>query len=109
MPRTLSEWLAYIEQQHPKAIALGLDRVAAIWSSLRIQIQCPVVTVGGTNGKGSTSAMLEAILRAAGYSTGLYTSPHLLRYNERVRIAGLEVPDSALVEGFDEGRVWYLQ
>ena len=101
MPRTLSDWLAYIEQQHPKTIALGLERVAAVWSSFRIEVKCPVVTVGGTNGKGSTSAMLEANLRAAGYRTGLYTSPHLLRYNERVRIAGLEVSDSALVEGFE--------
>src|SRR5207237_6392477 len=101
MPRTLSDWLAYIEQQNPKTIALGLDRVAAVWSSRRSQTQYPVVSVGGTNGKGSTSAMLEAILRAAGYRTGLYTSPHLLRYNERVRIAGSEVSDSALVEGFE--------
>ena len=101
MPRTLSDWLAYIEQQHPKTIALGLDRVSAVRSRMHTALQCPVVTVGGTNGKGSTSAMLEAILRAAGYRTGLYTSPHLLRYNERVRVSGVDAEDAALVEGFE--------
>ena len=59
-----------------------------------------MITVGGTNGKGSTCAMLESILRVAGYRTGLYTSPHLVRYNERVRIAGVEASDAALCEGF---------
>ena len=67
---------------------------------LGVRLACPVITVGGTNGKGSTCAMLESILRAAGYRTGLYTSPHLVRYNERVRIAGLEVEDSPLCEAF---------
>jgi dihydrofolate synthase/folylpolyglutamate synthase len=100
MPRALSEWLAYIEQQHPKAIALGLDRVSEVLGRLSAALACPVITVAGTNGKGSTCAMLEAILRAAGYRTGLYTSPHLVRYNERVRIAGLEVEDSPLCEAF---------
>jgi dihydrofolate synthase/folylpolyglutamate synthase len=97
---SLEEWLQYIERQHPKSIALGLERVAEVYSRLRIEIRCPVVTVGGTNGKGSTCAMLESILRAAGYRTGLYTSPHLLRYNERVRIAGREASDEALTESF---------
>jgi len=98
--KTLAEWLAYIERQHPQTIALGLDRVARVLSEMRIRLQCPVLTVGGTNGKGSTCAMLESILRAAGYRTGLYTSPHLVRYNERVRIAGVEAEDEPLVEGF---------
>ena len=98
--RSLADWLGYIERQHPQAIALGLDRVAEVFSRLDVRIACPVVTVGGTNGKGSTCALLEAILRAAGYRTGLYTSPHLLRYNERVRIAGREADDSALCEAF---------
>jgi dihydrofolate synthase/folylpolyglutamate synthase len=98
--KTLPEWLAYIERQHPQAISLGLERVNAVFGKLDIRLKCPVVTVGGTNGKGSTCAMLEAILRAAGYRTGLYTSPHLVRYNERVRIAGGEASDEALVEGF---------
>ncbi|MSQ55494.1 MAG: bifunctional tetrahydrofolate synthase/dihydrofolate synthase [Betaproteobacteria bacterium] len=100
MRRTLSAWLAYIEQQHPSAIALGLERVAQVRSRMDIVIAAPVFTVAGTNGKGSTCAMLEAILRAAGYRTGLYTSPHLARYNERVRIAGNEAADEALAEAF---------
>jgi dihydrofolate synthase/folylpolyglutamate synthase len=100
LARSLPEWLGYIERQHPKSIALGLERVAEIFSRLKIKIDCPVVTVGGTNGKGSTCAMLESILRAAGYRTGLYTSPHLLRYNERVRVAGVEASDEALAESF---------
>ena len=98
--RTLADWLAYIEQQHPKSIALGLQRVAQVFSRMQLRIACPVITVGGTNGKGSTCAMLEAILRKAGYRTGLYTSPHLLRYNERVRIAGEEASDALLCHGF---------
>jgi len=98
--KTLQEWLRYIERQHPKSIALGLERVAEVYSRMQASIDCPVFTVGGTNGKGSTCAMLESILRSAGYRTGLYTSPHLLRYNERVRIAGVEASDEWLVESF---------
>ena len=98
--RTLAGWLDYIEKQHPQAIALGLERVSAVLSKLGIRFSCPVVTVGGTNGKGSTCAMLESILRSAGYRVGLYTSPHIVRYNERVRIAGVEAPDEALTEAF---------
>jgi dihydrofolate synthase / folylpolyglutamate synthase len=97
---TLAEWLGYIERQHPKTIALGLERVSQVFSRMGVRIDCPVITVGGTNGKGSTCAMLESILRAAGYRTGLYTSPHLLRYNERVRVAGVESSDQALAESF---------
>jgi dihydrofolate synthase/folylpolyglutamate synthase len=97
---SLEYWLGYIERQHPKSIALGLERVSQVFSRMGSRIDCPVFTVGGTNGKGSTCAMLEAILRAAGYRTGLYTSPHLLRYNERVRIAGVEASDEALAEAF---------
>ncbi|OFZ88609.1 MAG: bifunctional folylpolyglutamate synthase/dihydrofolate synthase [Betaproteobacteria bacterium RBG_16_66_20] len=98
--RSLAGWLEYIERQHPQAIALGLERVIEVFSRLEISISCPILTVGGTNGKGSTCAMLEAVLRSAGYRTGLYTSPHLLRYNERVRIAGREADDAALCEAF---------
>jgi dihydrofolate synthase/folylpolyglutamate synthase len=100
-PASLSAWLAYLETLHPKAIALGLDRVRAVHAPLDAPIACPVVTVGGTNGKGSTCAMLEAILRCAGFVTGLYASPHLLRYNERVRIGGAEVSDGQLVDAFN--------
>ena len=98
--RTLAEWLAFIERQHPKAIALGLERLAEVWRRMRAELGCPVITVGGTNGKGSCCAMLEAMLRAGGYKTGLYTSPHLERYNERVRVAGVEASDEALCESF---------
>jgi dihydrofolate synthase / folylpolyglutamate synthase len=98
--RSLGEWLEYIERQHPKSIALGLDRVTEVFTRIGARLECPVFTVGGTNGKGSTCAMLESILRAAGYRTGLYSSPHLLRYNERVRVAGVEASDEALSESF---------
>jgi dihydrofolate synthase/folylpolyglutamate synthase len=98
--RSLQEWLAFIERQHPASIALGLERVAEVHSSLDCAMAVPVITVGGTNGKGSTCAMLEAMLRAAGYRTALYSSPHLVRYNERVRIAGVEAGDAELAEAF---------
>ncbi|MEO8487670.1 MAG: bifunctional tetrahydrofolate synthase/dihydrofolate synthase [Betaproteobacteria bacterium] len=96
-PRDLPGWLAYLETLHPSAIAMGLDRVRAVLSRLDVAIACPVFTVGGTNGKGSTAAMLDAMLRAEGYRTGLYMSPHLTHYNERVRIDGREASDAELV------------
>ncbi|BBJ97549.1 bifunctional tetrahydrofolate synthase/dihydrofolate synthase [Xanthomonas campestris] len=100
-PNTLSDWLAYIEQQHPQNIAMGLERVREV--AARLQIEAPathVIVVGGTNGKGSTVAFIEAIGRAAGWKVGTYTSPHLLRYNERVRIDGVEASDAQLVAAF---------
>jgi dihydrofolate synthase/folylpolyglutamate synthase len=100
-PADLAGWLAYLETLHPKAIALGLDRVRAVLARLDVAIACPVVTVTGTNGKGSTSAMLDAMLRAAGYRTGLYTSPHLMRYHERVRIDGREATDDELARAMN--------
>lgn len=99
-PATLAEWLAHLETLHPKAIDLGLERVAAVKTRLGITFDCPVIIVGGTNGKGSTCAMLESMLRQAGYKAGLYTSPHLLHFNERARIDGDMVTDAALVEQF---------
>ena len=99
--KTLAEWLAYIERQHLQAIALGLERVDDVLKRMQTRLQCPVLAVGGTNGKGSTCAMLESILRAAGYRTGLYMSPHLVRYNERVRVAGEEADDALLGKGFE--------
>ena len=100
-PATVDAWLAYLETLHPKAIALGLDRVRAVAVRLCAAITCPVITVTGTNGKGSTCAMLEAILRTAGYRVGLYTSPHLMRYHERVRIAGADATDAQLLAAFN--------
>jgi dihydrofolate synthase/folylpolyglutamate synthase len=96
-PTALAGWLDYLETLHPKSIAMGLDRIAAVAARLALSIHCPVVTVTGTNGKGSTCAMLEAMLRAGGYRVGLYSSPHLMRYNERVRIAGCEADDESLI------------
>ena len=99
----LNDWLAHLESLHPRGqagIELGLERVQKIKDALGIRQQCPVITVAGTNGKGSVCAMLERILVSAGYRVGVYTSPHLLRYNERVRIDGREVSDEALMAAF---------
>ncbi len=85
---TLEDWLAYIEGLHPKNIDMGLDRVRAVWQRLGLQFSCPVITVAGTNGKGSTCAMLESIYTQAGYRTAVYSSPHLVHFMERCRIAG---------------------
>src|SRR5512139_1161190 len=100
MPTTLAEWLTHLESLNPKTIALGLERVAEVKQRLQLNPECPVIIVGGTNGKGSVCAMLESILHAAGYRTGLYTSPHLLDYNERVRIAKQPVSDAELCASF---------
>ncbi len=98
----LSDWLDYQQRVHPRAIELGLDRVRAVWQRLGAPSPArTVITVGGTNGKGSTVAFLEAMLRADGRRVGAYTSPHLLRYNERVRIDGAEATDAALVAAFE--------
>ena len=100
--RTLPEWLAYIERQHPKAIEMGLERVREVAASMHTGKPARhVITVAGTNGKGSTVAFIEAIARAAGWKVGAYTSPHLLVYNERVRIDGIDASDEALVEAFE--------
>ncbi len=99
----LADWLAHLEALHPRGqagIELGLDRVAAVKARLGQHEDCPVILVGGTNGKGSTCAMLERILLAAGYKVGVYSSPHLVRYNERVRIDGHDASDTALCDGF---------
>jgi dihydrofolate synthase/folylpolyglutamate synthase len=98
---SLADWLARLEQLHPSAIELGLERVRWVKRALGLAPTFPLIIVGGTNGKGSTCAYLEAILGAAGYKTGLYTSPHLLRYNERVRIAGKMASDTELVAAFE--------
>lgn len=100
-PATLAAWLTRIERLHHRPIDLALDRVRTVAERLDLRFDCPIVVVGGTNGKGSTCAMLDGILRAAGYRVGLYTSPHLLRFNERARIDGVEASDSALIEQFE--------
>lgn len=97
----LADWLSRLEGMHPKAIDMGLARVSQVKQRLGIEFSCPVITVGGTNGKGSTCAMLESILLQAGYRVGLYTSPHLIDFNERARIGGEPVADAALVEQFE--------
>jgi dihydrofolate synthase/folylpolyglutamate synthase len=98
--KELGEWLAHCERLHPKAIDLGLERVQAVAQRLELRFECPVITVAGTNGKGSTCAMLEAIALQAGYRTGVYTSPHLVHFEERCRIAGEIVQADALVPHF---------
>ena len=104
---TLGEWLAHIERQHERPVDLGLDRLRPVANRLGQAVRCPLFLVGGTNGKGSTCAMLERILLAAGYRVGLYTSPHLCTYAERVRIDGRPATDEQLCAGFqrvDEAR-----
>jgi folylpolyglutamate synthase/dihydropteroate synthase len=101
-PTLLTGWLAHLETMHPKAIDMGLDRVRAVKDAMQVEFACPVIIVGGTNGKGSTCAMLEAILLQAGYRVGLYTSPHLLHFNERMRINGESVSDDALITCFNK-------
>lgn len=101
-PATLAQWLAHIEQQHPQAIAMGLERVREV--AQRMGLERPArhcIVVGGTNGKGSTVAFIEAIARAAGWKVGAYTSPHLLAYNERVRIDAADADDATLLAGFN--------
>ena len=101
MPLSLNDWLTRLESLHPKTIELGLDRVSEVAQRLGVHFGCPVITVGGTNGKGSTCAMLESILLQGGYRVGLYTSPHLLRFNERARINGELASDEAICKNFE--------
>jgi len=100
--KTLNEWLDYQQQIHARGIDMGLERVREVWRQMGAPRPAPVViTVGGTNGKGSTVAFLEAMLRACGMRVGAYTSPHILRYNERVRVDAKEADDAALVAAFE--------
>ncbi|HSV37063.1 MAG TPA: bifunctional tetrahydrofolate synthase/dihydrofolate synthase [Ramlibacter sp.] len=98
---TLQDWLAHCESLHPKTIELGLERVQAVAARMELRFDCPVITVAGTNGKGSTCAMLEAITLQAGYRPGVYTSPHLVHFEERCRIHGEIVQPSMLVPHFE--------
>ncbi|MCC2675077.1 MAG: folC [Ramlibacter sp.] len=99
--KELGDWLAHCERLHPKTIDLGLDRVQAVAQRLGLRFDCPVVTVAGTNGKGSTCAMFEAIALQAGYRPGVYTSPHLVHFEERCRIGGEIVKADALAPHFE--------
>jgi len=101
-PKTLDAWLEVQQSVHPKSIDLGLARVTKVARALGVdKARCPVLTVGGTNGKGSVVAHSDAFLRAAGFSTGVFTSPHLVRYNERICVNGAEATDAELVAAFD--------
>lgn len=99
--KTLADWLAYAEQTHPQSIELGLARIQSVAQRMQLRFDCPVFTVAGTNGKGSTCAMLEAILAHAGYRTGVFTSPHLVHFEERLRLQGESVQAEALVPHFE--------
>lgn len=98
---TLNDWLARAEQLHPKNIELGLERAKEMAQRLGLRFGCPVITVAGTNGKGSTCAMLESILTHAGYRTAVFTSPHLVRFEERLRLKGESVDASKLIASFE--------
>ena len=100
--QTLDDWLAYCEQLHPTSIDMGLERVKAVAGRMGLTFDCPVITVAGTNGKGSTCAMLEAILLEAGYRTGVFTSPHLVHFEERCRVRGDIVSAAQLVATFEQ-------
>jgi dihydrofolate synthase/folylpolyglutamate synthase len=97
---TLAQWLSFCEQLHPQAIDMGLDRVRTVAQRMQLRFDCPVITVAGTNGKGSTCAMLASILGQAGYRTGVYSSPHLVHFEERLRLNGEAVQADHLVPGF---------
>ncbi len=99
---TLNTWLQYLETLHPNAIDMGLDRIREVSERLSIQSNAVKIVVGGTNGKGSTCAMLESVLLAAGYRVGLYTSPHLITFNERARVNGDIVSDATLIDHFEQ-------
>ncbi len=100
-PATLGDWLAYLEQLHPSAIDMGLDRSRQVAQQLGLTRPAPrVITVTGTNGKGSTCAFVAALLQAQGLKVGVYSSPHLLRYNERVQVQGVEASDAELCKAF---------
>jgi len=100
--RNLDEWLDWQQLLHPSNIDLGLERTAAVADTLGLRpLPCVVAIVAGTNGKGSSIAMLEAIYRAAGYATAAFTSPHLYRYNERLRLNGVEATDEDWVDAFE--------
>jgi dihydrofolate synthase/folylpolyglutamate synthase len=98
---TLDAWLTHLESAHPVGIDMGLTRIGQVRDALQLSFDCPVITVGGTNGKGSTCAILETILLRAGYRVGCHTSPHLLSFNERARVNGEVASDADLLPHFE--------
>jgi dihydrofolate synthase/folylpolyglutamate synthase len=100
LPADLQGWLDYIERLHPATIELGLERVREVYARLDTPKFCPLFIVGGTNGKGSTCTLIEAMLKAAGFRVGKYLSPHILHFNERVHIGGRSASDEELIAGF---------
>ena len=98
---TLDAWLKHLESAHPVGIDMGLTRISKVRDALQLSFECPVITVGGTNGKGSTCAILETILLRAGYRVGCHTSPHLLTFNERARVNGEVASDADLLSHFE--------
>ena len=100
-PADLPSWLEYISQQHPEVIDMGLERFSQVQRSLNLTQPAPkVITVAGTNGKGSTARVIEALLLDAGYSVGTTLSPHVWRFNERIRIGGEEASDATICAAF---------
>ena len=99
---TLQDWLAHCERLHPKTIEMGLERSHAVARTMGLRFDCPVITVAGTNGKGSTCAMLESIAGQAGWRTGVYTSPHLVDFEERCRLRGEVVKAAELMPHFEK-------
>ena len=97
----LHQWLAHAERLHPSSIDMGLDRVRGVASHMGLQLSMPVITVAGTNGKGSTCAMLESVLTHAGYRTAVYSSPHLVHFTERCRLSGESVAEAVLAPHFE--------
>ncbi len=102
MNRSLAEWLELLEARHPTTIELGLGRVQTVRERMGLQLSFPLITVGGTNGKGSTCALLEAMLLANGYQVACHTSPHLLKFNERAKFNGVMLEDALLVRAFEQ-------
>ena len=107
-PSELDKWLTKLLDAHPKQIALGLRRVRSVAERMcfkivdkQIRLNSKVIVVGGTNGKGSTCAYIERILRYNGYKVGIYTSPHLFNFNERIRVDGLPISDQEIVSFLD--------
>lgn len=102
LPSDLHSWLSLLEKRHSKEIDMGLGRVMQVKQRLGLRFACPVIMVGGTNGKGSTCAMLESVLLQAGYRVGLYIKPHFLDFNERARLNGVPSGDADLIAAFEE-------